>query len=242
MLTAANAVQAKTDSLVAGNPAVVALDNSTLEGSTVTVELMTGGAPLTLLGTLPAGFELDANSVDSNGINVCHMFRKREVTGGENSWNFSYISANNWSWRVTEWNVALEVMSPLEAVTAFATSGTGPTTVSTGTTQTTGRADLVCLAWHHWQRSSNTAQAMTFSGHTDTTADFSIRDELRFTAGTAEFAECWSWAFSDIPGAFETTATINLTTRSAVDLYIAQLVVYAAATPDIIAGPTMAGG
>jgi hypothetical protein len=228
MLTAANAVQAKTGSLVAGNPAVVALDDPTQEGNTVTIELHGGGAPITQLGTFPVGWELDANSRDTNTINLLHVFRKRQVTGGEQSWNFGYISANNWAWRVTEWDAELEPMSPLEGITAFATSGTGPATLSTGTTQTASRPGLVCLAWHHWQRAAATAQAMTFSGHTN---GFTIRDELRFTAGVgAEFAECWSWAFSDVPDAFETTATINLTTRSAVDLYVAQMVVYAAIT------------
>jgi hypothetical protein len=227
VLSAGNAIQAKTGSLVAGNPATVALDNATAEGSTVTIEIHGGGAPISSVGTPPDGWAMDANSVDTNTVNVLLVFRKPKVAAGEQSWDFGYISANNWAWRVTEWNAALEPISPLEAVTAFATSGTSPADLSTGSTWTTSRADLVCLAWHHWQRSSNTAQSMTFSGHTN---GFTIRDELRFTAGTAEFAECWSWAFSAAAGTFETTATINLTTRSAVDLYVAQMVVYAAAT------------
>jgi hypothetical protein len=226
-LSSANAVQAKTGSLVAGNPATVALDNPTAEDSTVTIEIHGGGAPISSVGTPPDGWELDANSVDTNDINLLLAFRKRYVTGGEQSWDFGYISANNWAWRVTEWNADLEPVSPLEATTAFATSGTSPTTLSTGSTWTTSRTDLVCLAWHHWQRSSNTAQSMTFSGHTN---GFTIRDALRFTAGTAEFAECWSWAFASSAGSFETTATINLTTRDAADLYVAQMVVYAATT------------
>jgi hypothetical protein len=227
VLSAGNAIQAKTGSLAAGNPASVALDDPCREASTVTIEIHGGGAPISSVGTPPDGWSMDANSIDTNAINVLMVFRKPNVAAGEQSWVFGYISANNWAWRVTEWDAELEPVSPLDAATAFADSGTGPATLSTGTTGTTGRGGVVCLAWHHWQRSSNTAQTMTFSGHTN---GFTIRDELRFTAGTAEFAECWSWAFSEPAGSFETTATINLTTRSAVDLYVAQMVVYAATT------------
>jgi hypothetical protein len=227
-LSAANAVQAKTGSLAGGNPASVALDNPCQQGSTVTIEIQAAGSPLTSVGTVPDGWELDANSVDTNTVNLLLVFRKRQVAAGEQSWDFGYISNFISAWRVTEWDTTLEPMSPLEAVTAFATSGTGPTTLSTGTTATTSRAGVVCLAWHHWQRALATAQSMTFSGHTN---GFTIRDELRFTGGTdAEYADCWSWKFSEAAGSFETTATINLATRNALDLYVAQMVVYAPMT------------
>ena len=233
-LSAANVIQAKTGSASAGT-APVALDAGTQAGSTVTVEISTNAVPIMdsgLPGHVPAGFEFDAYS-NASGAHYLHAFHKCAVAAGEGvagstSWDFSFSPTTNWSWRATEWDTALDPVSPLETATSSFDTGTAPAGLSTGTTTQTGRADLVCLAWHEWVRSSNTAQSMTWSGHTN---GFAIRDSLRWTGGTAEFGDCWSWAFPGAAGAFETTATINLATRAVNDVYVALLVVYAAVVP-----------
>lgn len=243
-LSATNAVQAKTGHLD-GDPAVVALDNPTLEGSTVTVEIsqnavigiMDAGMP----GHIPAGFEYDGCSL-INGISYLHIFRKAPVTGGEQSWNFSIGFQAPWTWRVTEWDTALELVSPLEAISSGWAQGTSPTSLSTGNappTGTTDRSDLVCLVFFYWTRPAATAQSFDWSGHTN---GFVERDELRWSTTGIEIDACWTWLFPSAAGQFETTATINLTTRSTQDGYAALLVVYAAAQPDIVAGPTVMSG
>jgi len=228
VLSAADVVQAKTGQQLAATTAVVALDDPTQEANTVTLEIHGLGITLSdpQLCSVPAGWSLDANPLDPNGLHLLYMFRK-QVTGGEQSWNFGFIATATWVWRVTEWDTGFEPVSPLEAVTAAAATGTGVTALSTGTTHTTSRAGLACLAWHHWQRPTNTAQSMTFSGHT---GGFVIRDELRNTSGNIDYADCWSWAFSEDAGSFETTATVNLAAQAANDIYMAQMVVYAATT------------
>jgi hypothetical protein len=226
-LSAANAVQAKTGHVQA-NSAPVALDNPTGDGNTVTIEIAAGGVPFMdggMAGRVPDGWAFDACSM-TNASRIPHVFRK-QVFGGESSWSFDYLGPCAWHWRVTEWDQALEPVSPLDGFASNFDLGTGVTTLSTGTTSTTGRSDVVCLAWHQWQRATNTAQAMTFSGHTN---GFTVRDELRYTEGTAEFAPCWSWAFGAGPGPFESTATVNLATRDAADIYVGLVVVYAATT------------
>lgn len=232
-LSAANVIQAKTDKLSASTAPVV-LDAGTRAGSTVTVEIYADSVPIMdggIGGRIPDGFEFDASSVSAGSPDL-HVFRKRNVAAGEGvagstPWNFTYITALNWIWRVTEWDTGLEPVYPLEARSHNTATGTSPTTLSTGTTPQTSRGDLVCLAWHQWVRNANTAQSMTWSGHTN---GFTERDAVRWTMGTSEYGISWSWLFAEAAGQFETTATINLATRAAADLYFALLVVYAATT------------
>lgn len=240
-LSPVSALQAKTGHLD-GDPASVALDNPCQEGSTVTVEISAGGLGIMDAGMdahVPAGFAYAGGSL-INGISYLHMFRKPGVAAGEQSWDFSVGFAAVWTWRVTEWDTALELVSPLDAISSDWAQGTAPTTLSTGNapeTGNTGRSDLVCLAWHYWQRPSTTAQAMTWTGHTNS---FTVRDDLRWST-TSEIGSCWSWLFPGAAGQFETTATINLTTRDVQDGYAALLVVYAAAQPDIVPGAVVVG-
>jgi hypothetical protein len=232
-LSAANAVQAKTGSVTA-TTADIALDDPTQEGSTVTVEVTASSIPLMaagMAGSVPDGFLFDACSILTPSRPQL-VFRKPGLTGGEQSWTFSTAPTTAiWMWRVTEWDTGLEPVSPLEAVSYGTASGTGVTSLSTGTAppggSNTGRGGLVCLAWHHWERQSNTAQAFDWSDHTN---GFTERDEQRWTVGAQESDDCWSWLFSDVAGQFSCTATVNLTTRSAIDNYAALLVVYAATT------------
>lgn len=248
-LSAANVLQAKTATITTATTAgAVSLDDpaGTQDGSTVTIELFASGNPFTtegLGGVVPDGFETDGETLLGGSQPYLWMFRKRDVTAGEGvagstSWDFTASAAVWWSWRVTEWDRGLEPVYPLERVSGNWVSGTGITTVSTGATGTTDRTDTVGLCWHHWQRSTATGQTFDWSGHTN---GFTERDELRWTngPGNLEVDDCWSWAFASTPTAHECTATVNLTTRDAQDQYMALLVVYAAAEPEIVAGPTV---
>jgi hypothetical protein len=234
-LSAANVIQAKTGVNASSVAPEVVLDAGTQDGSTVTIELYAGGVPFTdsgLGGRVPDGFETDVIGVSAAGAKLAYVFRKRNVAAGEGvagstGWIFGYLAPNYWSWRVTEWDTSLEPVFPLEAFSFGTDQGTSPTSLSTGTTPTTSRSDLVCLAWHQWTRPSTTAQSMTFSGHTN---GFTVRDQNRWSGTNKEVNDCWSWLFSASAAAFETTATINLTTRDTQDLYVALLVVYAATT------------
>lgn len=233
-LSSANALQAKTGNVTATTAPVV-LDAGTQAGSTVMVELAAGGVPLMdggLQGRIPNGFEFDGVMTNA-GLRYLHIFRKRDVAAGEGvagstSWDFSYVAATPWTWRVTEWDRGLEPIFPLEApvVSGFA-SGTAPTSLSTGTTQQTSRSDVVCLAWHYWDGNSQPTATMNWSGHTN---GFTERDELRWTSGAFEIGSSWSWLFSQTTGPFECTATINKNPRDASDNFVAMLVVYAATT------------
>lgn len=247
-LSADDVTQAKTGSATANTTAAVVLDTGTQEGSTVIIEISAGGIPLTdpISGTtIPAGFEYDANSF-TDTVKYCFVFRKSNVAAGEGvsgstSWDFVYTAPINWHWRVTEWDTALDPVSPLESFVSNWDLGTSPTSLSTGTTLT-NRAETVSLTWHMWTRPTNTAQSFDWSGHTN---GFTERDELRITQGGNEFDSCWAWCFNSVAGAVETTATINLTTRNSSDIYTALLVVYAAAVPVVElagGGVTVAGG
>jgi len=226
VLSAANAIQAKTGSSSNTTSATVALDNPTTPGGTVTVELF---GPIAWPG-MPDGWEYDASTFSTG---LAWMFRYSGGPGGETSWTWTLGFAVNWVWRVTEWDVGLDPISPLETWTANTASGVGVTTVSTGTTPTTTRAETVALAWHLWNWGGVSAQSFDWSAHTN---GFVERDELRvtFPAGTgAEMDSCWSWAFSDTAGTFECTATTNTTPRHAGDTFYSLIVVYAATQPII---------
>lgn len=246
-LSSANVIQAKTGSSINSATASVVLDAGTTEGSTVIVELYAGSVPFTdggLGGRVPDGFETDAVSL-SGTSKMLYVFRKRDVAAGEGvagstPWDFTYIAANNWAWRVTEWDTGLDPVFPLETSSSNFATGSSPTDLSTGTTTETGRDDFAVLAWHHWHRVNAGVPTMSWSGHTN---GFAERDELRYAFGTAEADESWSWAFhSGSVTTFETTATINLSDHNAADVFVALLVVYAEVIPEIVAGPTVMSG
>jgi hypothetical protein len=227
VLSAANAIQAKTGQQANSATATVTLDNPTSPGGTVTVELW---GPIVWPG-MPDGWEYDA-SVFSTGL--LWVFRYSGGPGGETSWQWTLGFATNWFWRVTEWDTALDPVSPLETFANNTASGTGVTTVSTGTTPTTTRAEVVCLATHVWNRGSNTAQTFNWDSYTN---GFVERDELRVTMGLSEFDVAWSWLFADTAGTFETTATVNTTPRNAGDTYYSLILVYAATQPVMVDTP-----
>lgn len=238
-LSAANVIQAKTGSATGVATASVALDNPCVDGSTVTIELCAGGISIMdtgYAGRVPDGFEFDGDS-EALGARYLHAFRKPGVTAGEQSWDFAYAVAANWYWRVTEWDQGFEVVSPLDAFTSNFATGTGVTSLSTGTTPTNGRADTVALGWHLWQFNANDpSQSVVWSNYTN---GFTERDQLRGSQGTADFASAWSWKFNTSTDAFESTASVANANPNAGDIYVAMLVVYAAAQPEIVSAPTM---
>jgi hypothetical protein len=80
---------------------------------------------------------------------------------------------------------------------------------------------------------------LDFSGHTN---GFVEQDEVRLSMAAQELAASFSVAFADTPGTFECTATVNTSAPAAADSYYALISVYAAAQPEIVAGPTVMGG
>lgn len=221
-LSAANVLQAKYGSGLVQN-LTVTLDNPTAEGSTVLIELYAPGS-LTAVGTLPDGFELDANLSYS-----FYTLRKREVPAGETSYGFTYIATGLWEWRITEWDVALEPGSPYEAWATNTAAAVGLTSFSTGTTAATSRPVTVALAMHHWEHAaSRPAQTFDWGSHTN---GFAERAEQRVSVTGRETDTCWSWLFSDTAGAYETTATATSSdAMDASDTFWAMCVVYAATT------------
>lgn len=227
-LSAANAVQAKSGTANNLQTVSVALDNPT-SGSgdhTVTVE-MYGPA---LWPGMPDHWEYDGNAPEAAPI--LWAFRRPQVPAGESSWDWTYIAATNWLWRVTEWDSVLDPVGPFEAFKAGTTqNGTGVTTVSTGTTPSTNRAEVVALATHSWHRLANSAQSFNWSDHTN---GFSERDDVRATLGNAEYDLGFSWKFAEATGTFECTATVNTSPRDAADSYNALVVVYAATSVPLL--------
>jgi len=137
------------------------------------------------------------------------------------------VTTNVWAWRVTEWDTALEPVFPLEQAVTNWVDG-APATLSTGTTPTTNRANVVCLACHLWYRVSGNGTQATWSSHTN---DFVERSQFRGDLGAVApvgVALSWSWKFATATGTFETTASRDLGTAS--DEEVAMLAVYAATT------------
>lgn len=226
-LSAANVIQAKTGFAAAaspGDPVTVSLDSPCLGGSTVLLEVTLGGLPIMdggLGAVVPDGFAFDG----SDGAPYCNYFRKPEVAAGEQSWQFHSNIPTDWGWRVTEWDAGLDPISPLEILVSAVSTGSAPTTQTTGTTTQNGRANAVCLAWHFANLTS--AASGSWSGHTN---GFSERDELSVASGTTWWVSSWSWAFAASPAQFECTATLSGGTRSASDSLVGMAVVYAATT------------
>jgi hypothetical protein len=226
VLSAANAIQAKTGTQAASTTAAVTLDNPTTPGGTVTVELY---GPISWPG-MPAGWEFDATA----GFQVW-MFRYSGGPGGETSWTFSFTFPIDWIWRVTEWDATLDPVSPLDAQPGTNTAGgSGVATMSTGTTSTNVRAETVALAMHMWRFAPAQARTVSFGGHTN---GFVERDENRWSTGAAEIDACWSWLFNDTAGTFECTATVSNSAPNASDTYYGLVVVYAADQPVMVDSP-----
>lgn len=220
-LSSANVVQAKTGQALGQNPVSITLDNPTGAGNTVTVELF-GPA---VYPTAPDGWDYDLSS--PGFAPVQWNFHRAGIPAGESSWDFTYIVATDWIWRVTEWDTALDAVDPLEQTSTGSASGLGVTSLSTGTTPTTVRAEVVALAMLSWAWGGTSAQAFDFGAWT---SSFTERDEARVSGTNVEYDLAWAWLFADTSGSFGTTATITTTPdRSAT--YAASLVVYAASQP-----------
>lgn len=222
-----NAVQAKTGSATAVDTISVALDAPTGDGGSVIVEMF---GPIVWPG-MPEGFDFDFAYPAS--APVLWVFRKSPTVAGESSWSWTNTiggtpTATNWLWRVTEWDAGLDPVSGFEGSSGGNASGTGVTTLSTGTSAPeTRRSGSVALATHLWQLpGTNSAQTFDWSSHTN---GFTERDELRVTLGTSELDASFSWAFGDTVALnYEVTATVNTTPRRAGDTYYAILAVYGA--------------
>lgn len=235
-LSAGNVIQAKTANAVNQQTISVTLDNPTTPGGTVTVEML-GPA---VYPSMPAGWDFDG--LVPSSAPVQWTFHYCGGPGGETSWSWTYVAATHWLWRVTEWDVGLDPVSPLEVwAEGDNLGGTGVTTVSSGTTPATNRGDVVALAMHSWFSNRTSAQAFNWDSYTN---GFTERDELRVTMSPTEYDTAWSWKFGTTPGAtYETTATVNTTPRDALDTYRAHVVVYAATVPvEVPPGVLAAGG
>jgi len=240
-LSAANVVQAKTGPLPPSSGATsveVSLDSPTQAGGTVTVEMC---GPATWPG-MPDGWDYDVNAPAAGPF--LWVFRRSGTAAGEGvagstAWTWSYIAPTNWMWRATEWDTALDPVSPLEVVAAAgASSGAGVTSVSTTTTPVTNRAEVVALATHLWVYGAGADPSRVF-GFGPYTNGFAERDELRFNATSGEYGIAWSWAFAQATGTFETSATVSNSAPSANDAYYALIAVYAATQPVVVPAPTI---
>lgn len=244
-LSAADAIQAKTGTAQAATAAVV-LDAGTTEGSTVTVEMLAGFTPITdggMTGRVPDGFEVDAISTGTAN-KIIWVFRKSNVAAGEGvagstSWDFAYLAAIAWTWRVTEWDVELEPVSPVEATASFSQASPAPSPHTSGTTVTSNRGDVMALAQHLWWRIPSAGEAISWGSYTN---GFTLRDQVTWTASTTRICHAWSWAFSSSAASFETSPAISGVTPGANDTACAMVAVYATSVPEVVAGPTMSGG
>jgi hypothetical protein len=220
VLSAANVIQAKTDSASNANPVDVVLDNPTTEGSTVTLE-MWGPAAWPGMPSQPGweGAQLWA-------------FRRSDVAAGEGvagstPWTVTYFTATNWMWRVTEWDRGLEPVSPFERAASNGVAGATSTLSTTTTSPDTNRAETVCLATHLWfTTGSDPTKHFAWTGHT---GGFTERDQLRASFASSEACASWSWRFNSATGVYECTATEDTVTGGG-DSNHALLVVYAATT------------
>jgi hypothetical protein len=223
VLSAANAIQEVTGTQAASTTAAVTLPAATQPGGTVTVELY---GPISWPG-MPAGWEFDATAGSQ-----AWMFRYSGGPGGETSWTFSFLAPVDWIWRVTEWDATLDPVSPLDATPGTNTDGgSGVTTLSTGTTGTTVRAETVALGMHLWRFAPAQARTVSFGSHT---GGFTERDETRWSTGAAEIDASWSWLFNSGTGTFECTATVSNSAPNASDTYYAMCVTYAATVPVLV--------
>jgi hypothetical protein len=222
ILSAANVLQAKSGGGVIQN-LTITLDNPTQAGSTIIIELWAPGS-LTIVGTLPDGFQLDANLSSQ-----FYTMRKARVAEGETSFAFTYSTSTFWAWRITEWDTALEPESPFETWASAAQVATGLSSFSTGTTWASSRPNVVALATHCWKRGqTDTGYTFDWGSHTN---GFTERDELRISATAVEFDACWSWKFAEATDTFETTATATCNNAfDAQDTFWAVCAVYAATT------------
>lgn len=228
-ITSANVVQAKTGSITTAiDHADVTLDNPTTAGNTLTIQ-MVGPA---LYPGMPAGFEYDWSYVSA-----LWSFRYSDMPGGETSWAFTTVGPIVWAWRVIEWDIGLDPYSPFECGASNIATGSGVTSLSSGTTPTTNRSNVVALAFHRGTHpASNPGMTLNFSGHTN---GFTEIDEVRQSLASTEVAYSWSWLFDTSTGTFETTATVNNSSPAAGDNYHSLIAVYAAADQVDALGSTL---
>jgi hypothetical protein len=227
-LSAANAVQAKTGTADSQQTISVTLDNPT-SGSgdhTVIVEMF---GPTVWPG-MPAGWESDCFAIADAPI--LWAFRRPQVPAGLSSWDWTWISQTSWLWRVTEWDSVLDPVGPFEVSAENSATGASVSTLSTGTTPTTNRAEVVALATHvAVHPASNTGMTLNFSGHA---SSFTERAEQRLSLLNAEWDASWSWLFAQAAGTFECTATVNNSAPAAGDSYYALMAVYAATSVPLL--------
>jgi hypothetical protein len=233
-LSSANVIQAKTGTADSLTTISVTLDNPTTGGGTVTVEMF---GPSVWPG-MPDGWDFDCFAIPSAPI--LWAFRLPNVPAGLSSWGWTWIAPTSWMWRVTEWDTALDPVSPFEVTSNNSATGSGVATVSTGTTPTTNRAELVALATHvAVHTTSAPGMTLNFSGHTNS---FTERDEVRLSLLNGEWQASWSWVFAEAAGTFETTATVNNSAPAGTDSYYALMAVYAASIPEVVPAPTVMTG
>jgi hypothetical protein len=237
VLTQANVIQAKTGA-VGGSGLQdidVVLDNPTTPGGTVTVQMY---GPILWPG-MPDGWEYDCACIV--GSPLLWMFRYPDGPGGETSWPWhDPIGARAWMWRVTEWDTVLDPVGPFECYSQNSASGASVATLSTGTTPTTNRGEVVALATHvATHQAGAPGMTLNFSDHTN---GFVEQDEVRLSMTNQELAASFSLVFDDTVGTYECTATVNTSAPAAADSYYSLLAVYAASQGQLSPGGSIVMG
>lgn len=236
-LSEANVIQAKTGTADSLQTISVTLDNPTRGGGSVIVEMF---GPTVWPG-MPDGWEFDCLAIPEAPILWCFRLPQVPVIASP-SWDWTWISQTSWLWRVTEWDIGLDPVGPFEVSANNSATGASVTTLSTNTTPTTNRAEVVALATHVVAyNAAGPAVTLDFSGHTN---GFIERDQARLSQLNAEWVASWSWAFPQATGTFETTATVTNSSPLAGDSYYALMGVYAATTfgePQVGGGSVIGG-
>jgi hypothetical protein len=220
VLSAANVVQAKVGSQSNSATAAVTLDNPTQPGGTVRVEMF---GPVAWPG-MPDGWEFDVYE------DVFWVFRYCGGPGGETSWTWDFGIPNDWHWRVTEWDTVLDPVSPFEAAATNTASGSGITSVSSGTSapNPNSRPETVALVTHLWIFSTSPTRVVTWSGWTN---GFTERGNSRVSLTGTDISASWSWLFNSATGGFGCVASVSNSAPNASDVYYGVVVVYAATQP-----------
>lgn len=235
-LSEANVIQVKMGSAEAIDPATVTLDTPTTGGGTLILEIW----GLSSWAGMPDGWEYDGST-----FGIIYQFRYPRVPAGESSWDFHNISnlATNWAWRITEWDTALDPVSPLDALpgTNSVVAAAVQPTFSTGTSGTNARDESVALATLMWYRPvSSPTRTVTWDNYT---GGFTERGEQRVSFSITEISVAYAWKFNTSVGTYETTADITDSASTTNNNYYGIVSVYAATQPVVVPAPvTMVSG
>jgi hypothetical protein len=223
--TADDFIQFDEGSVAATASCVVTLPVGTTVGNTVIVFIQPGGTSI----TPAAGFAVDTVTV--LGVCVYHKL----VTASETSWTFTQNSAQDAVWVVLE----MSNVDPDEPYETFIAAG--PTTLSTGGTQSTGttafNVGLSTVEFAAFSATTSTA-VKSWGSYTN-----GFEEVTQYDAPAGASRPCLAVArkFTDAaPGLFESTGTVTLSTGTA--SCRGKMVVFRAAGSPISAPLTMLTG